>query len=165
MQMRRLGRSELQVSSIGLGCVTFGREIDEAASFAVMDRAREHGINLFDTAEAYAEGKSEEVVGRWLKDRGAREQVVLFTKVSGHLTRERILASAQASLRRLQTDRVDLFQLHRFDPDVPLEEMLEALDQVVARGWARYVGCSNYAAWQLCKALWLQDKQGWARME
>lgn len=165
MQMRRLGRSELQVSSIGLGCVTFGREIDEAASFAVMDRAREHGINLFDTAEAYAEGKSEEVVGRWLKDRGAREQVVLCTKVSGHLTRERILASAQASLRRLQTDRVDLFQLHRFDPDVPLEEMLEALDQVVVRGWARYVGCSNYAAWQLCKALWLQDKQGWARME
>lgn len=165
MEMRRLGRSDLQVSSIGLGCVTFGREIDEATSFAVMDRAREHGINLFDTAEAYAAGKSEEVVGRWLADRGTRDDVVLCTKVAGSLTAERILASAQASLRRLQTDHVDLFQLHRFDPDVPMEEMLEALDQIVQRGWARYIGCSNFAAWQLCKALWLQDKHGWARME
>lgn len=165
MEMRQLGRSDLQVSSIGLGCVTFGREIDEATSFAVMDRARERGINLFDTAEAYAAGTSEQVVGRWIKDRGARDDVVLCTKVSGNLTAERVLTSAEASLNRLQTDYVDLFQLHRFDPDVPLEETLEALDQIVQRGWARYIGCSNFAAWQLCKALWLQDKHGWARME
>jgi aryl-alcohol dehydrogenase-like predicted oxidoreductase len=155
----------MQVSSIGLGCVTFGREIDEATSFAVMDRAAERGINLFDTAEAYAAGRSEEVVGKWMTERGSRDQIVLATKVNGTLTRERILTSAEESLRRLQTDRVDLFQVHRWDPDTPLEEMLGALDTLVAQGKARYIGCSNYAGWQLCKALWLQDVKGWSRIE
>jgi aryl-alcohol dehydrogenase-like predicted oxidoreductase len=165
MEYRHLGRSDLTVSSIGLGCATFGREIDEETSFAVMDRALECGVNLIDTAEAYSVGGSEEVVGRWLSSRGAREQIVLATKVSGSLSRQRILSSAEASLRRLQTDRVDLFQLHVWDQSVPLEEMLEALHTLVQRGLARYVGCSNYAAWQLCKALWLQDVNDWARFE
>ncbi len=165
MQTRQLGRSPLQVSSIGLGCVTFGREIDEAAAFTVMDHALGLGINLFDTAEAYGAGASETTVGRWLAARGTRDRVVLCTKVSGNLTAERILTSTAASLRRLQVDQVDLFQLHRFDPGVPLEEMLGALAAVVDRGWARYVGCSNFAAWQLCKALWRQDKHGWPRFE
>jgi aryl-alcohol dehydrogenase-like predicted oxidoreductase len=130
-----------------------------------MDRALEQGINLIDTAEAYSAGGSEEVVGRWLNDRGTRDQIILATKVSGSLSRKRILASAEASLRRLQTDRIDLFQLHVWDPNVPLEETLEALHTLVERGVTRYVGCSNYAAWQLCKALWLQDVNDWARIE
>jgi aryl-alcohol dehydrogenase-like predicted oxidoreductase len=165
MQYRQLGKSALKVSSIGLGCVTFGREIDEAASFAVMDHALSRGINLFDTAEAYGGGASETVVGKWLKTSGKRDQVVVCTKVTGNLTAERILTSAEASLRRLNLDQVDLFQLHRFDPTVPMEEMLEALNQVVEKGYARYIGCSNYAAWQLAKALWKEDVNGWARME
>jgi aryl-alcohol dehydrogenase-like predicted oxidoreductase len=165
MQYRQLGKSALKVSSLGLGCVTFGREIDEAASFAVMDHALSRGINLFDTAEAYGGGASETVVGKWLKTSGKRDQVVVCTKVTGNLTAERILTSAEASLRRLNLDQVDLFQLHRFDPTVPMEEMLEALNQVVEKGYARYIGCSNYAAWQLAKALWKEDVNGWARME
>lgn len=165
MEYRPLGRTGMTVSALGLGCVTFGREIDEAASFAVMDQALARGITLFDTAEAYGAGASETVVGRWLQARGTRDRIVLATKVSGHLTAERILTSAEASLHRLQVEQVDLFQLHRFDPDVPFNEMLEALNQVVVRGWAKAIGCSNFAGWQLAKALWQQDVHGWARME
>ena len=165
MEYRQLGRTDLRVSSIGLGCVTFGRELDEAASFAVMDHARARGINLLDTAEAYAAGASETVVGSWLKARHARDEMVVCTKVSGNLTRERIVTSAEASLRRLQVDTVDLFQLHRFDPGVSFGEMLEGLYEVVQKGYARYIGCSNWAAWQLAKALWQQDVHGWPRFE
>src|SRR5688572_12354912 len=107
MEYRKLGRTDLNVSSIGLGAVTFGRENDEATSFAVMDHAVERGINLFDTAEAYAKGRSEEVVGQWLKARGTRDKIVLATKVTPPLGKERILAAAEASLRRLQTDVID----------------------------------------------------------
>lgn len=164
MKYRRLGRTDLQVSSIGLGCVTFGREINEETSFAIMDHALERGINLFDTAESYGAGRSEEIVGQWLADRGARDKVMLATKVRGPLTRQRILASAEASLRRLQTDTVDLFQTHYWDGDVSLEETLETLHTLVEQGKARNVGCSNYAAWQLCKALWQQEIHGWDRM-
>lgn len=165
MEYRQLGKSALKVSSIGLGCVTFGREIDESTSFSVMDHALSRGINLFDTAEAYGGGASETVVGKWLKASGNRDKIVLCTKVTGNLTRERILTSAEASLQRLQVDQVDLFQLHRFDPTVPLEEMLEALHQLVEKGYTRYIGCSNYAAWQLAKSLWKQDVNHWARFE
>ena len=165
MIYRQLGKTDLQVSSIGLGCVTFGREIDEATSFAILDRAVERGINLFDTAEAYGAGSSENVLGKWIAARGNGDKIIVATKVNGTLTQERVLSSAEASLRRLQTDHVDLFQLHRWDPETPLEEMLEALDTVVQQGKARYIGCSNYAAWQLCKSLWIQDTKGWARME
>jgi aryl-alcohol dehydrogenase-like predicted oxidoreductase len=165
MEYRVLGRSELSVSAVGLGTVTFGREIDEAAAFAVMDRAREVGITLWDTAEAYGEGLSEEIVGRWLADRRARDEIVLATKVRPPLTRTRMVAVAEASLRRLRTDRVDLFQLHQWDNSAPLDETLEALDALVRQGKARAIGCSNLAAWQLCKALWWQDVHGWTRFE
>ena len=164
MEYRILGRTGLRVSSIGMGAVTFGREIDEQTSFAVMDRALEHGITLFDTAEVYAGGRSEEIIGRWLKARKSRDQIVLATKVAGSLTREHVMAAAEASLRRLQVDTIDLYQLHRWDPEVPLEETLEALNDLVASGKVRYLGASNYAAWQLCKALWKQDVNGWARL-
>jgi 1-deoxyxylulose-5-phosphate synthase len=165
MEYRTLGRSGLRVSSIGLGCVTFGREIDASASFAVMDRAVELGITLFDTAEAYAGGRSEEIVGQWLAERGARAGVVLATKVRSPLSRSRVLESAETSLRRLRTDSVDLFLLHSWDASAPLDGTLEALDILVRKGKARAVGCSNVAAWQLCKALWREDVRGWARME
>jgi 1-deoxyxylulose-5-phosphate synthase len=163
MEYRQLGRSNLKASRIGLGCVTFGREIDEATSFEIMDHAIECGITLFDTAEVYAKGRSEEVIGAWLKSRGKRGDIVLATKVATGLTRERVITSCEASLRRLQTDRIDLFQLHHFDAGNPQEEALAALDTLVKQGKVRYVGCSNYAAWQLCRALWKQDVNKWAR--
>jgi 1-deoxyxylulose-5-phosphate synthase len=165
MKYRTLGKSGLRVSSIGLGCVTFGREIDAAASFALMDRAVELGITLFDTAEAYAGGRSEEIVGKWLAEREARAKIVLTTKVRPPLGGARVLESAETSLRRLRTDSVDLFLLHSWDASAPLDETLEALDMLVRQGKARAVGCSNLAAWQLGKALWRQDVRGWARME
>ncbi len=166
MEYRVLGRSDLRVSAIGLGCATFGREIDEAASFAVMDRAWEASINLFDTAEAYGlpPGRSEEIVGRWLADRRTRAEIVLATKVRPLLDRKHILASAEASLRRLRVEAVDLFQLHAWDDGTPLEETLEACAALVRQGKTRYIGCSNFAAWQLMKALWLQDVHGWPVM-
>ena len=162
MKYRTLGTTRLEVSSIGLGCVTFGREIDEVTAVTLMDHALERGINLFDTAEAYAAGASEEVVGNWLQSRGVRDQVVLATKVAGGLTRERILTSAEASLRRLKTDRIDLFQLHHWDRQVPLDETLAALDSLVTQGKARYVGCSNYSAEQLEQALGRQAANRWS---
>jgi 1-deoxyxylulose-5-phosphate synthase len=165
MKYRTLGKSGLRVSSIGLGCVTFGREIDATASFAVMDRAVERGITLFDTAEAYAGGQSEEIIGQWLAERGARDKIVLATKVRPPLGGPRVLESAEASLRRLSVDTVDLFLLHSWDASAPLDQTLEALDTLVRQGKAQAVGCSNVAAGQLCETLWHQDARGWSRME
>lgn len=165
MEYRKLGRTDLQVSSIGMGCVTFGREIDEETSFDVMDRALERGITLFDSAEAYANGRSEEVVGAWMKARGTRDKIVLATKKLPPSTPEAIVESVEASLRRLQTETIDLYQLHAWDPNTPVEATLEALGKLVDAGKIRYIGCSNFAAWQLCKALWQADVHGWPRME
>lgn len=165
MEYRKLGRTDLQVSSIGMGCVTFGREIDEETSFGVMDRALERGITLFDSAEAYANGRSEEVVGAWMKARGTRDKIVLATKKLPPSTPEAIVESVEASLRRLQTETIDLYQLHAWDPNTPVEATLEALGNLVDAGKIRYIGCSNFAAWQLCKALWQADVHGWPRME
>ena len=165
MQYRKLGKSDLQVSSIGLGCVTFGREIDRDASFQVLDHALERGITLFDTAEAYAAGASEAVVGEWLAKRGVRNKIVLATKVSGTLTKERVVTSAEESLTRLKTDCIDLFQLHAWDDATPLEETLEGLTQLVTQGKVRHIGCSNFMAWQLAKALLSAGRNGVARMQ
>src|SRR5258706_4772602 len=165
MDYRILGHSDLRVSAIGLGGATFGREIDEPAAFAVLDRALECGITLFDTAEAYSSGRSEEILGRWIASRGVRDQIVLATKVALPLDRARVIASAEASLRRLQVETIDLFQLHSWDPKTPLEETLDALDMLIHAGTIRYAGCSNFAAWQAIKALWRQDIHGWARLE
>ena len=121
MEYRRIGRGGLLVSSIGLGGATFGREIDEPAAHAVLDRALERGITLFDTAEAYSAGRSEEILGRWIASRGVRDKIVLSTKAAPPLGAERLIASAEASLRRLQTEAIDLFLLHSWDSRTPLE--------------------------------------------
>jgi 1-deoxyxylulose-5-phosphate synthase len=165
MEYRQLGRTDLKVSSIGLGAVTFSREIDETTAFTIMDYAVERGINLIDTAEAYNKGGSETVVGAWLKARGQRDKVILATKLIPPLTTERIPVAVEASLRRLQTDVIDLYQIHAFDKNTPLDESLEALGRLVQAGKVRYLGCSNFAAWQLCKALWRADVQGLPRLE
>jgi aryl-alcohol dehydrogenase-like predicted oxidoreductase len=165
MDYRTLGRSSLRVSAIGLGGATFGREIDEPAAGAVLDHALERGITLFDTAEAYTAGRSEEILGRWAASRAVRNQIVLVTKVAPPLGRARVIASAEASLRRLQVEAIDLFLLHSWDASTPLEETLAALDALVRSGKVRYVGCSNFAAAQLGKALREQDARGWARLE
>ena len=165
MEYRQLGKTDLNVSAIGLGAVTFGREIDEATAFTVMDHALARGINLIDTAEAYAKGRSEEVVGAWLQQSGQRDKVVLATKLIPPLTAERIPTAVEASLRRLQTDVIDLYQIHAFDKNTPLDESLAALSQLVQAGKVRYLGCSNFAAWQLCKAIWRADVLGLPRLE
>ena len=164
MEYRRLGQSDLSVSSIGMGCVTFGREVDPQSSLVIMDHAFEQGITLFDTAEAYAQGASERVVGEWMKNRQARDKCVLATKISGQLTRHRIVASAEASLKRLQTDRIDLLQTHVWDESTPLEETLGALTTLVQQGKVRHIGCSNYSAPQLTAALALSNTAGVSRL-
>jgi aryl-alcohol dehydrogenase (NADP+) len=165
MIYRTLGCSDLRVSAIGLGGATFGREIDEPTAFAVLDRALEHEITLFDSAAAYSAGRSEEILGRWIASRRTRDQVVVATKVAPPLTRELVVASAEASLRRLQCETIDLFQLHSWDAQTPLEQTLAALDDLLSSGKVRCVGCSNFAAWQLAKALWQQEERGWRRIE
>lgn len=164
MEFRQLGNSELSVSSIGLGSVTFGREIDAETSFSILDYAVDRDINLVDTAEVYSAGGSETVLGQWLGRNGNRQKVVLGTKIAPPLGRERVLAFANDSLRRLQTDVIDLYQLHAYDAGTPFEETLEALNTLVEQGKVRYIACSNFDAWQLCKALWIADVKGWAPM-
>jgi 1-deoxyxylulose-5-phosphate synthase len=165
MEYRPLGNTDLQVSSIGMGCVTFGRELDREASFAVLDRALDRGVTLFDSAEAYAEGASERMLGEWIADRGVRDQIVLATKVSGVLSKDRVISSAEESLRRLRIEQIDLFQLHVWDNNTPLDETLEALDSLVESGKVRAVGCSNWYAWQLAKSLLLCQRSGLQKIQ
>ena len=164
MEFRQLGNSDLRVSSIGLGSVTFGREIDAEESFSVIDYAMDRSINLIDTAEVYSAGGSETVLGQWLSRSSNRQKVVLGTKIAPPLGRERVLQVAEDSLRRLQTDVIDLYQLHAYDASVPFEETLDALNTLVQQGKVRYLGCSNFDAWQICKALWIADVNDWAPM-
>lgn len=154
METRKLGRTDLTVSAIGLGCVTFGREIDEATSFAILDHARENGITLLDTAAVYHQGASETVLGDWLAERGpgCREGIVLATKVTGSLSREAIFQSCDESLKRLKADVIDLYQLHNWDAETPLEETLTALESLRTAGKIRFGGCSNWTADQLKQA-------------
>ncbi len=171
MNYRRLGTTGVWVSEIAFGCWHLGsKPADENEAIRLIHRALDLGINFFDTAEIYGEGRSEEILGKVLK--GVRHQMVIATKVRGRLkersneeglSRYHIVRAVEASLRRLQTDYIDLYQAHWWDPYTPLEETLEALDILVRQGKVLYIGCSNYAAWQLCKALWLSDKHGWAR--
>jgi len=164
MQLRRLGSSDLTVSSIALGCVTFGREIDAPTSFAVLDHAMDCGINLLDTAAVYGDGASETLLGQWLKSRKRRDHVVLATKISGRLTAEAVRKSAEASLLRLGTDRLDLLQAHDWDSQTALDETLEAFDGLVREGKVRYVGCSNWNADQIRGSLEIQEARNWARL-
>jgi aryl-alcohol dehydrogenase-like predicted oxidoreductase len=173
MEYRRLGRTGVWVSEIAFGCAHLGsKPADESDAIGLIHRALDLGINFFDTANIYVGGRSEEIVGKALK--GVRDQVVLATKVRGRvgegkndegLSRYHIVRQVDASLRRLQTDYIDLYQVHWWDANTPLDETLEALDDLVRAGKVLYIGCSNFAAWQWCKALWLSDKNGWARFE
>ncbi len=160
MDQRVLGNTGFRVTSIGLGCVTFGREIDPQTSFAVMDRAVERGINLFDTAEVYGEGASETLVGQWLQSRHMRDAIVLATKVIMPMTREHILSAAEQSLTRLRTDRIDLYQLHGWDHDTPLAETCEALAQLQQQGKIKAIGVSNLTLAQLERMIALQREMG-----
>jgi aryl-alcohol dehydrogenase-like predicted oxidoreductase len=168
MEIRNLGRSGLRVSSIGLGCNNFGGRIDEAASKAVIHKAIDLGITLFDTADVYGErGGSEEAMGRILGD--DRKRIVLATKFAGPMgdggeqqggSRRYIMAAVEDSLRRLKTDWIDLYQMHRTDPRTPIEESLRALDDLIGQGKVRYVGCSNFPAWQMTEAAWTARTAG-----
>jgi 1-deoxyxylulose-5-phosphate synthase len=180
MEYVRLGRTGLEVSRIALGCMSYGDPqrgnhtwtLDEEASRPLIKQALEAGITFFDTANVYSDGSSEEIVGRALGEMARREDVVLATKVHGRmrpgpngagLSRKAILAELDASLRRLGTDYVDLYQIHRWDPATPIEETLEALHDVVKAGKVRYVGASSMWAWQFAKSLYLADLRGWTR--
>ncbi|MGI8913379.1 MAG: aldo/keto reductase [Chloroflexota bacterium] len=172
MKYKRLGRTGLKVSEICLGTMTFGSQADEQASKAIVKRALDAGVNFFDTANVYNAGVSEEFTGRALKE--VRRDIVLATKLHGKMgpgpndqgqSRKHIMDAIEQSLRRLTTDYIDLYQVHRFDPTCPLDETLRALDDLVHSGKVRYIGASNYAAWQLCTALWTSDKLGLARYD
>jgi aryl-alcohol dehydrogenase-like predicted oxidoreductase len=167
VQYRRLGQSGLQVSALGLGCSTLGEIVHGADAENLVRDALELGVTFIDTAITYAGGRSEEIVGRAIA--GRRDEVVLATKVglpAGEgpyrtgLSRRRIMAAIEVSLRRLCTDHVDLYQAHRPDPSTPVEETLEAMDRLVRDGKVRYVGASNYAAWQMTRADWISDRAG-----
>ena len=177
MQHVRLGKTGLHVSRICLGTMTFGLQVDEAASGAILDHAAELGVTFLDTADVYplggdlsTAGRTEEIVGRWLK--GKRDDYVVATKCFAPMGRNRwdmgnsrrhIMDAIDASLRRLQTDFVDLYQLHFDDPGVPLDETLQALDDLVRAGKVRYVGCSNFLAYRMARALGRSEVNGWAR--
>jgi aryl-alcohol dehydrogenase (NADP+) len=180
MDYVKLGTTGLEVSPLALGCMSFGDPergghqwvLREEEARGYIRRALEAGVNFFDTANSYSGGSSEEIVGRALREFGDRDQVVLATKVyfgtrsgpnGGGLSRKAILADVDHSLRRLGTDYIDLYQIHRFDRATPLEETLEALHEVVKAGKVRYLGASSMFAWQFAKALYLQREHGWAR--
>ncbi|HMC48182.1 MAG TPA: aldo/keto reductase, partial [Caballeronia sp.] len=170
MQYRKFGRTGLNVSRLCLGTMTFGLQTEEDVSRSIMDRAAEAGVNFIDTADVYplggteeVAGRTEEIVGRWLKDApGRRSQFILATKAVGKMgpaawdqgaSRKHLLDAIDASLKRLNTDYVDLYQLHSDDLNTPLDETLEALDTIVRHGKARYVGVSNFLAYRLATAL------------
>ena len=179
MEYIRFGNTGLKVSRICLGCMTYGTPTDrwpwalnEEQSRPFIQKALELGINFFDTADVYSAGKSEEVVGKALKDFSSRDQVVIATKVHGAmgtgpndkgLSRKHIMDAIDASLRRLGTDYVDLYQIHRWDYETPIEETLEALHDIVKAGKARYIGASSMYAWQFAQALYTADLHGWIR--
>ncbi len=180
MQYEKLGKTGLKVSRICLGCMSYGVpergnhlwSLPEEQSRPFIQRSLDLGINFFDTANVYSDGTSEEIVGRALKDFGKRDELVIATKVHGRmhpdvngagLSRKAIMAEIDASLRRLGTDYVDLYQTHRWDYDTPIEETLEALHDVVKSGKARYIGASSMYSWQFAQALYLADRHGWTR--
>jgi 1-deoxyxylulose-5-phosphate synthase len=178
MDYVNLGRTGLKVSRICLGCMTYGTTawrpwiLEEKESRPFIQRSLEAGINFFDTANVYSDGVSEEILGRALRDMAKRDEVVVATKVFGvmgkgpnqhGLSRKAILHELDQSLRRLGTDFVDLYQIHRWDEETPIEETLEALDAVVRSGKVRYLGASSMFAWQLAKALRVSERRGLAR--
>jgi aryl-alcohol dehydrogenase-like predicted oxidoreductase len=172
MRFRRLGHSGLVVSVVGLGCTNFGRSVDEAGTKAVVDAALEHGINFLDTADIYGapQGSSETLLGRALK--GRRDDVIVATKFGMDMhgangkdfnargSRRYVMRAVEASLQRLDTDYIDLYQLHRPDPATPIDETLSALDDLIRDGKVRYIGNSNFAGWQIAEAAWTARTYG-----
>ncbi|MCE9659898.1 MAG: aldo/keto reductase [Burkholderiales bacterium] len=182
MNTTRLGRTGLEISRLCLGCMSFGEPdrgnhpwtMGAAASRPFIRKALDLGINFFDTANVYSDGTSEEIVGKALLDYARRDEVVIATKVHGRmhpgpngagLSRKAIFAEIDASLKRLGTDHVDLYQTHRWDYAVPIEETLEALNDVVRAGKALHIGASSMHAWQFAKSLAISEKHGWARFQ
>jgi aryl-alcohol dehydrogenase (NADP+) len=181
MRARQLGRTGLSVTPLCLGTMTFGYQCDEKTSFAILDRAVEHGITFLDTADVYplggtreTVGCTEEIIGRWMRERGNRDRLILATKCAGAmgpgpndvgLSRYHVIRACEESLRRLGTDVIDLYQVHSFDPRVPIDETLRALDDLVRAGKVRYIGCSNYPAWRLGQALAASARLGIARYD
>jgi aryl-alcohol dehydrogenase (NADP+) len=179
MKIRRMGQTGLKVSELCLGTMTFGNQCDEAASFAILDRAAEAGITFLDTADCYpvpptpeTAGRTEAIIGKWLH--GKRDRFVLATKcrirtgtgpTDEGLSRRHIFRAVEDSLRRLRTDWIDLYQAHAPDPDTPLEETLRAFDDLVRQGKVRYIGCSNYPAWQVALSLGASARLGLARFD
>ncbi len=162
MEFRRLGTSGLKVSEVGLGCNNFGMRLDQEGTTAVVDACLDAGINFFDTADVYGASKSETMLGEALK--GRRNEVVLATKFASPMgpgpdqrggSRRYVMSAVEASLKRLQTDHIDLYQMHQPDPDAPIEETLGALDDLVTQGKIRYVGNSNFSGWQVADADWI----------
>ncbi len=179
MKIKKMGRTGLKVSEICLGTMTFGHQASEETAFAIMNRAAEAGVNFIDVADVYPvpvtderRGSTEEIVGKWLK--GKRDQFVLATKCRGRmgdrpwdegLSRKHILHAVEQSLKRLQTDYIDLYQTHSPDADTPQEETLRALDDLVRSGKVRYIGCSNTPAWQLALACGISERKNMARFD
>jgi 1-deoxyxylulose-5-phosphate synthase len=180
MRYLKLGKTGLEVSVITLGCMSFGApdrgshpwSLDEGASRDIIKQALDAGVNFLDTANVYSAGSSEEIVGKAVKDFVPREEVVIATKVFNRmrpgpngagLSRKAIFAELDASLRRLQTDYIDLYQIHRWDYDTPIEETLEALHDAVRAGKVRYIGASSMYAWQFTKALYISELNGWTK--
>lgn len=176
MKTRRLGRTGLSVPELCLGTMTFGLQCDRDTSFSILDAAFEAGLDFLDTADAYplggffdTMGRTEEILGEWMAARGHRDRVLIATKCAAPtapganhygLSRHHIVTSVEKSLRRLRTDRIDLYQSHFFDASTPLEETLRAFDDLVHAGKVRYVGCSNYSAWRLGEALRAAERIG-----
>ena len=172
MDYRRLGRSGLKVSEICLGTMTFGNGADEAEAARMVHAALDGGVNFFDTANSYVGGVSESMLGKALKAR--RHDAVIATKVfnpmggrpnDSGMSRLHIKQAVEDSLKRLQTDYIDLYYIHHVDVQTPLEEMLRAFDDLVREGKVLYTGCSNYEAWRLMEALWLSESRGWVRFD
>jgi len=178
MRMRYLGKTGIKVSELCFGTMTFGGRsffkhiggLGQKEATTLVDMSLEAGINFFDTADVYSEGLSEEILGKALGPR--RKDIILATKVrlpmgpgpnDVGLSRHHIIEGCHASLKRLGTDYIDLYQVHNFDPDTPLEETMRALDDLVRQGKVRYIGCSNFSGWQLMKAMAISDKRGWER--
>lgn len=182
MEYRKMGRTGLMVSELCLGTMQFGWTADEAVSYSIMDTFVEAGGNFIDTADIYTNwagdasygGKSEEIIGRWMNERKCRADIVLATKVRGKmwsgpngegLSRAHIMRACDDSLRRLNTDYIDLYQCHWADLNTPIEETLAALSDLISAGKVLYIGASNYPAWRLMEALWASDRNGLARFE
>lgn len=181
MEIRSLGKTGLKVTKLCLGTMTFGNQADKETSFAILQRAVDAGVNFIDTADVYplgggtdVAGATESIIGNWLKARGRRDDLVLASKCFGKmdngandqgLNRKHIMAAVEASLRRLQTDYLDLYQAHQFDESTPMEETLRAFDDLVEQGKVRYIGVSNWRAWQIAKANGIAERRNFVRID